>query len=793
MNSKVLTEWLLAAALAVICMLTAGTNSYAGLKAAGLPVDPANGLPTYYQDLSGTTLMPCLDANGFCVLPPAFDLASPLRVPISSGPASVLTPQNFPAEVFYFLADVSASLGPTRKTKFALRTALEGAFTPVVADGNQVTFIKITLQPMSGLKPSSTYTVTHPYGSFTFSTYSSGATRPGPGNQLSSARDGCAEAPCAFTELLPAAATKLGPFLHAAPPNPPRVTSSDGNIYLANPANAVTVAGSPTGNNSVIITGPDIGGTGIDKVTLTDFNLSGKLALMTVDKLTVTFPAQRPGFILTPVKVTVSNLDSVNTLTLGTITLGGTNAAEFLFTPGADLCSGKVLAVTSAAGSSCTFSVNMLGAAPDGTKTATVNIPAKTAAGNAVSANVLLSGVIDTSLPTVKFTIPADGVVNAPLNNSIAITFSKPVQGVNETNFVLSTGNVVVPGTVAFDASSNTALFSPSAALLANTGYTATLTTGITDNLANIFVSNFNFSFITAPPDITPPVVVSVTPANNVTKAPKNTFISATFNEPMDPRTVNPTTFTVSGGVTGTVTYDPQTRTATFTPDSPLAFNKAYTVTIKAGVKSLGNLPTATDFTWTFLTNVTPTAPKLFAPTDTQVVDGTTTVDLQWIKSIDTDTEAVTYHVYYSTDPSMVGSSQVDVVSAGTASSKSSGKSLPLAGLGGYGAGILLAGLTAAGGVRSRRKLFHLITLLLITGMAATACGKKSNAPAALTTTPAAPPLGLVTKSLSGLQPGTTYWWKVVADDGNGGKAESATWSFTTQTPPPTPATTSAK
>jgi hypothetical protein len=429
----------------------------------------------------------------------------------------------------------------------------------------------------------------------------------------------------------------------------------------------------------------------------------------------------------------------------------------------------------------------MLGAAPDGTKTATVNIPAKTAAGNAVSANVLLSGVIDTTLPAVSFTIPADGVVNAPINNSISITFSKPVQGVNETSFVLSTGNVVVPGTVAFDASSNSALFTPSAALLANTRYTATLTTGITDNLANIFTPNFSITFITAPPDVTPPVVVSVTPANNVTKAPKNAVISATFNEPMDPRTVNPTTFTVSGGVKGSVTYDPQTRTATFTPDSPLAFDQAYTVTVKAGVKSLGNLPTAADFTWTFLTNVTPTAPKLFAPADTQVVTGTTTVDLQWIKSIDTDTETVTYHIYYSTDPSMVGCSQVDVASAGTASSSgTSGNSSPLAGLGGYGAGMLLAGFTVVGGVRSRRKIFHLFALILVAGMAATACGTKGGAPSALTAgPPAAPPLGLVTKGLSGLQPGTTYWWKVVADDGNGGKAESATWSFTTQTPPP--------
>ena len=38
-----------------------------------------------------------------------------------------------------------------------------------------------------------------------------------------------------------------------------------------------------------------------------------------------------------------------------------------------------------------------------------------------------------------------------------------------------------------------------------------------------------------------------------------------------------------------------------------------------------------------------------------------------------------------------------------------------------------------------------------------------------------------VTKTLTGLQSGTTYYWKVVADDGKGGVAESEVRSFTTQ------------
>ncbi len=38
-----------------------------------------------------------------------------------------------------------------------------------------------------------------------------------------------------------------------------------------------------------------------------------------------------------------------------------------------------------------------------------------------------------------------------------------------------------------------------------------------------------------------------------------------------------------------------------------------------------------------------------------------------------------------------------------------------------------------------------------------------------------------VSYTVSELSPGTTYHWKVVADDGNGGRAESEVRNFTTQ------------
>ncbi len=64
--------------------------------------------------------------------------------------------------------------------------------------------------------------------------------------------------------------------------------------------------------------------------------------------------------------------------------------------------------------------------------------------------------------------------------------------------------------------------------------------------------------------------------------------------------------------------------------------------------------------------------------------------------------------------------------------------------------------------------------IVFTTTMMLVSCGgdHNDNAPA---------PADQLSHSVSGLTPGTTYYWKVVADDGKGGATESAVWSFSTQ------------
>jgi parallel beta-helix repeat protein len=106
--------------------------------------------------------------------------------------------------------------------------------------------------------------------------------------------------------------------------------------------------------------------------------------------------------------------------------------------------------------------------------------------------------------------------------------------------------------------------------------------------------------------DTTPPTISSVSPEDDATDVPIDTVISATFNEAMDSSTVNETSFTLEGStVTGAVTYDPVTYTATFTPDADLDYNHEYTATLSTTITDLAGNPLVEPCTWSFTTKPT--------------------------------------------------------------------------------------------------------------------------------------------------------------------------------------------
>jgi hypothetical protein len=110
---------------------------------------------------------------------------------------------------------------------------------------------------------------------------------------------------------------------------------------------------------------------------------------------------------------------------------------------------------------------------------------------------------------------------------------------------------------------------------------------------------------------LTPPTVITVTPPNASTLVCPNTaLVTATFSKPMNPATINTTTFTLTmagTSVAGAVTYVAATNIATFTPSAALAPSTAFTATITTGAQDQFGNGLAANFTWTFTTS--PTCP----------------------------------------------------------------------------------------------------------------------------------------------------------------------------------------
>ncbi len=111
------------------------------------------------------------------------------------------------------------------------------------------------------------------------------------------------------------------------------------------------------------------------------------------------------------------------------------------------------------------------------------------------------------------------------------------------------------------------------------------------------------------PQDIRAPRIASATPAAGAKRVAKDAKVEITFDEPMDRNTVNTGSILLgddSGGpVTGPITYDESTRTATLSPSAPLVFGETYTVTVKsgtAGVTDVAGNRLAADQSWTFST-----------------------------------------------------------------------------------------------------------------------------------------------------------------------------------------------
>ena len=240
--------------------------------------------------------------------------------------------------------------------------------------------------------------------------------------------------------------------------------------------------------------------------------------------------------------------------------------------------------------------------------TATITSGAKDLAGVSLAKDYswkfTTSAVPDVTRPTVTLTSPVNNATAVPLNQLITATFSEPMNlsTITSLTFTVKQGLTSVLGAITY--SGTTATFTPTSSLEAGKIYTATISTGVSDMAGNALATSYTFNFTTAVgADVSLPLVNLTDPLNNATGIANNKVLSVSFSEPMDPLTINNSTFTLLKGVTtvsGTVAYSGTT--ATFTPTTSLVTGSNYTATITTGAKDIAGNALAANTVWNFST-----------------------------------------------------------------------------------------------------------------------------------------------------------------------------------------------
>lgn len=201
---------------------------------------------------------------------------------------------------------------------------------------------------------------------------------------------------------------------------------------------------------------------------------------------------------------------------------------------------------------------------------------------------------------------PASDAMGVSVSSTIRVAFNRSIKPdtLTTAEFTVSSPSAPVAGTVTYESAVGT--FTPNADLAFGTKYIATVSTGVTSSSGATLSAAAVWSFTTQPV----PGVSSTNPADNATKVPLDTNITATFPKPLDLTTVLDTNFTLvdssDDAVGGDVTAD-GVYTIVFDPtDASLDVLEEYTAYISTNLRYLSGSTLPTAYSWSFTTRSAP-------------------------------------------------------------------------------------------------------------------------------------------------------------------------------------------
>jgi hypothetical protein len=493
--------------------------------------------------------------------------------------------------------------------------------------------------------------------------------------------------------------------------------------------------------------------------------------------------------------VTVTN-DGAADLTLGVMAASDSLSDPFGIV--ADNCSGQVLAQ----GESCTLTVRF-SPALEGSYTDSFDVPSDDPDENPVTVSVSGEG---TSTPVPDITVTASV---AP-NDDLQVAFGTVIEGNSSDQTVTVTNDGTADLTLGVMAASDP-LSDPfgivsdgcSGQALAQ-GESCTLTVRFSPALEGSYTDSFDIP--SDDPDENP-VTVNVSGDGTLTPVPDitvtdsvapNDDLLVAFGDVTE-STSSDQTVTVTNDGTGDLTLDvmaasdslsdpfvivtdncsgqvlAQGESCTLTVRFSPALEGSYTDSFDVPSDDPDENPVTVSVSGEGLSsahNNPPSIPELVYPNDGQTgMD--TTLDLRWKTCSDPDGDNVRYSLYVSEDPDFADTTPVEIASIVK-------KGVAYAGT---GLGMMLFGIVFSG-IKNRRRMLLLISAILIAGALLISCGGGDdwNWDGGSDTSTTTPTTGTeATYELTGLSQDTTYYWKIAADDGNGGTAESEVREFTTR------------
>ncbi|NJN99853.1 MAG: alpha-2-macroglobulin, partial [Anaerolineales bacterium] len=203
--------------------------------------------------------------------------------------------------------------------------------------------------------------------------------------------------------------------------------------------------------------------------------------------------------------------------------------------------------------------------------------------------------------------MPADGTTNVETDATITVMFNRPVVALTSLEQAENFPQPLEfePAVAGTGEWLNTSIyvFKPEKPMSGGTTFKVRVSPDLTDAAGQtVMAGAFEWSFTTQPPE-----VVFVSPTDGQTLVPIETPVRVTFNQPVDPQSVeinfslNAGGFFGGGGVEGQ--FQVVGETLTFTPTERLEFDTTYQVTLAAGITSVaGGQGMVSPYTFSFTT-----------------------------------------------------------------------------------------------------------------------------------------------------------------------------------------------